>query len=147
MDLVIACDHAAFEAKEMLKTFLQDQGHNLIDVGTHSDARCDYPDYAQAGAKEVLTRQCLGIFLCGSGIGISMAANRFAGIRAALCRSANEAVLSKQHNNANVLCLGARINSSDELKTITLAWLNASFEGGRHTDRVNKFDSWGRQLC
>src|SRR5690606_1707131 len=112
-------------------------------VGTHTDARCDYPDFAQAGVKEVLSRQCLGIFICGSGIGISMAANRFAGIRAALCRSVKEAELSKQHNNANVLCLGARINSEEEIRAISEAWLSATFEGGRHSDRVAKFDQWG----
>lgn len=143
MELVIACDHAAFEAKEMLKAYLQEKGHQLTDVGTHNEARCDYPDFAQTGVKEVLSRQVLGIFLCGSGIGISMAANRFAGIRAALCRSVKEAELSKQHNNANVLCLGARINSAEEIRAITDAWLAASFEGGRHSDRVAKFDQWG----
>ncbi len=143
MELVIACDHAAFEAKEMLKAFLAQNGHTLHDVGTHSEARCDYPDYAQAAVKEVLARDCLGILLCGSGIGISMAANRFAGIRAALCRSVLEAQLSRQHNNANVLCLGSRINSDEEIKAITQAWLQASFEGGRHSGRVAKFDQWG----
>ncbi len=146
MDIVLACDHAAFEEKEMLKKHLLSLGHNLIDVGTNSNERCDYPDFAMAGAVEVLKLNCLGIFLCGSGIGISMAANRFAGIRAALCRSSKEAELSKQHNNANVLCLGARINSSDELVAITIAWLSSSFEGGRHLDRVTKFDGWGTKL-
>lgn len=145
MDLVIACDHAAFEEKEVLKQHLQSLGHNLVDVGTHSADRCDYPDFAKAGAQEVLKRQCLGIFLCGSGIGISMAANRFSGIRAALCRSVKEAELSKQHNNANVLCLGARISSIEEIISITDAWLKASFEGGRHSDRVSKFDEWGQK--
>ena len=146
MDIVLACDHAAFEEKEMLKKHLLSLGHNLIDVGTSSNERCDYPDFAKAGAVEVLKLNCLGVFLCGSGIGISMAANRFAGIRAALCRSVKEAELSKQHNNANVLCLGARINSSDELVAITNAWLNSAFEGGRHLERVTKFDGWGTQL-
>lgn len=143
MELVLACDHAAYEGKEMLKQHLQSLGHTIIDAGTNSSERCDYPDYARAGSKEVLARGCLGIFLCGSGIGISMAANRFSGIRAALCRSVVDAELSKQHNNANVLCLGARISSDSEIKKIVEAWLNSSFEGGRHSDRIAKFDVLG----
>lgn len=146
MDIVLASDHAAYEEKEMLKKHLLSLGHHPIDVGTNSIERCDYPDYAKAGAVEVLKRNCLGVFLCGSGIGISMAANRYAGIRAALCRSPEEAQLSKQHNDANVLCLGGRVNTADELIDITNSWLAASFEGGRHIDRVSKFNALGTKL-
>ena len=146
MQLVLGCDHAAFSEKEVLKSFLVALGHDVLDVGTHSSERCDYPDFAQIAVKEIHNKQCLGILLCGSGIGISMAANRFSDIRAALCRSVKEAELSRQHNNANVLCLGARINTVDELKEITSAWLSSSFEGGRHSDRVAKFNQWGTKL-
>lgn len=146
MQLVIGCDHAAFEEKEALKSFLIIKGHELHDVGTYSNERCDYPDFAEKAVKEIMARSCLGILLCGSGIGISMAANRFAGIRAALCRSPKEAELSRQHNDANALCLGARINSMQEIELITEAWLASTFEAGRHSDRIAKFDQWGTKL-
>tara|TARA_R110000868_G_scaffold86182_1_gene241709 strand:+ start:1109 stop:1549 length:441 start_codon:yes stop_codon:yes gene_type:complete len=146
MKLILGCDHAAFEEKEVLKSFLQTLGHDIVDVGTYSNERCDYPDFAEKAVKEILAQSCLGILLCGSGIGISMAANRFSDIRAALCRSVKEAELSRQHNDANVLCLGARINSSEELAEITSAWLKATFEGGRHSDRVAKFNNWGTKI-
>ncbi len=146
MQIVVGSDHAAFEAKEALKAFLANLKHEPIDVGTLSSERCDYSDFAKLGVAAVLERNCLGILLCGSGLGISMAANRYAGIRAAVCRSVLEAQLSRQHNDANILCLGSRINTQGEMEVITKAWLDASFEGGRHLDRIAKFDKWGEKL-
>lgn len=140
----MACDHAAFEGKEGLKKHLS-TNYEVVDLGTDSPERCDYPDYAAKLAKAVQEDPRPGILLCGSGIGISMAANRYKGIRAALCRTPNEAELSRQHNNANVLCLGARINSPEELIAITEAWFKAEFEEGRHTGRVAKFNELGEQ--
>ncbi|MBT7610427.1 MAG: ribose 5-phosphate isomerase B [Bacteriovoracaceae bacterium] len=145
MKIAIGCDHAAFEEKEQILTWLKDS-YEVSDCGTFTNERCDYPDFAKAVAAQVTTESILGILICGSGIGISMAANRYAGIRAALCRSVNEAELSKQHNNANVLCLGARITAVEEMKKIISAWFSAGFEEGRHTGRVAKFNDLGEIL-
>lgn len=145
MKISIGCDHAAFEEKEQLLNWLK-ESYEVSDCGTYSKERCDYPDFAKAVAKDVVTNSQPGILICGSGIGISMAANRYAGVRAALCRSVNEAELSKQHNNANVLCLGARISSLDEMKKIITAWFAAEFEKGRHTGRIAKFNDLGEKV-
>ncbi|CBW27795.1 ribose 5-phosphate isomerase [Halobacteriovorax marinus SJ] len=146
MKIYIGCDHAAFEEKEILKKFLTDLGHQIDDVGTHENSRCDYPDYASALAKGVVRDGVKGILLCGSGIGVSMVANRYKGARAALCRTEKDAILSIEHNNANILCVGARINTMDEIKSITKAWLGAEFQEGRHTDRVAMFNDIGEDV-
>ncbi len=146
MKIVIGCDHAAFELKEQVKNILQKKNFEVIDVGCYSNDRCDYPDYAKAGAIEILKNNCEGILLCGSGIGISMAANRYRGIRAALCRAPLDAEMAKKHNNANILFLGARQNSQTEIEQILDAWFGNSFEGGRHTDRVAKFNDLGEKI-
>ncbi|MBT3586767.1 MAG: ribose 5-phosphate isomerase B [Halobacteriovoraceae bacterium] len=143
MKLYLGCDHAAFEAKESLKKFLMEEGHQVEDLGAPSLERCNYPDYAAAVAKKVQETGEKGILLCGSGIGVSMVANRFKKIRAALCRTTVDAELSRQHNDANVLCVGARINSETEIQEITKAWFGASFEEGRHSDRIALFNNWG----
>lgn len=140
----MACDHAAFEGKEGLKKHLS-QKFEIIDLGTDSSERCNYPDFAIKFAKAFQSEPHLGILLCGSGIGISIVANRFKGIRAALCRTANEAELSRQHNDANVLCLGARINSPQELIAISESWFASQFEAGRHGDRLAIFENLGEE--
>jgi ribose 5-phosphate isomerase B len=145
MKIAIGCDHAAFEEKEQILNWLKET-YDVSDCGTFTNDRCDYPDYAKAVAKQVTSESIPGILICGSGIGISMAANRYAGVRAALCRSANEAELSRQHNNANVLCLGARITPIDDMKNIISSWFSAKFEEGRHTGRVAKFNDLGESL-
>ena len=142
MKLIIGSDHAAFEAKEFVKSALAGR-FDIVDVGTHSMDSCHYPTFAMVLAKEVVKNNCKGILLCGSGIGVSMVANRFAGIRAALCRSPQEATLSVEHNNANVLCLGARITPQEQLLSIVEAWFNASFAGGRHSERLELFNKLG----
>lgn len=144
--LIIGSDHAAFEAKELLKQHLQSQGFEIVDSGTHSSDRCDYPEYATKLCREVLQQKVEGILLCGSGIGVSMVANRYQGIRAALCRSVIDAEMARKHNNANVLCLGGRFNTQDELRAIVKSWLEHSFEEGRHADRINQFNLIGEKL-
>ena len=147
--LYLGADHAAFEAKEELKNYLLQKSSEwkIEDLGTHSAERTNYPTYASAMADKLANSETdLGILICGSGIGVSMVANRYKRIRAATCRSEKEAKLSRQHNNANVLCLGARINSIEELKSIIEAWLAAEFEGGRHAERVAMFNELGEDV-
>jgi len=148
MKVYIGCDHAAFAEKEAVKQFLLDLGHEVEDCGTLVNERVDYPDYASAVAKSILsTPDAKGILLCGSGIGVSMVANSYAGIRAALCRTVEEAKLSRGHNDANVLCAGARLVELETIKEMITAWLETPFEGGRHLDRVNKFVTLGEKLA
>lgn len=142
--LILATDHGAFEAKEELKKHLSSR-YDVIDVGTHSTESCNYPEFAIKLAKEVKKEKCFGILLCGSGIGVSIAANRFSGIRAALCRTTEEAMLSRQHNNANVLCLGGRITPLEDIKKIVDLWLKTEFEQGRHTQRIELFNNLGEK--
>jgi len=143
MKIVIGADHAAYDMKEVLKDFLLSKKFEVVDVGTHSADRVDYPDYAKKVCHEVLSQNIKGILICGSGIGVSMAANRFKGIRAALCRSPHDAEMSRKHNNANVLCLGSRFNSEAELKVIIETWFTHDFEDGRHAERLAKFENTG----
>lgn len=139
MKLGIASDHAGFELKEKLKAHLTSLGHEIQDYGTHSLDSTDYPDYAHPLARSVENKKNdLGILICGSGNGVCMAANHHQGIRAALAWNEEVAALARQHNNANVLCLPARYVSEEEAFSITDAYLNASFEGGRHERRVDK---------
>ncbi len=144
MKLWIGCDHAAFEAKEEIKNHLKAKGHDVEDVGTNSLESTHYPEYATKVARALQSDpDACGILLCGSGIGISMVANRYKHIRAALVRSTGEAELAKGHNNANVICLGARITPVQRMKEIVDAWLAASYEGGRHNLRLEMFDELG----
>ncbi len=137
MKIAIASDHAGFRLKNILiKHFTQ---HEFIDVGAHSEDSCDYPDYAVLAAEKVVSGEAdAGIVLCGTGIGISVSANKVRGIRAALCCNEFMAEMSRRHNDANVLALGARVIGDDLAIRITETWLNSSFEGGRHDRRVQK---------
>lgn len=143
MKLIIGCDHAAYSAKEELLDFLRQNKIEFQDIGTYSNERCDYPDFAKAVAKKVLREKLPGLLLCGSGIGVSIVANRFKGVRAALCRSEEEAKLSRQHNDANILCLGGRLSSKVEIEEMVKIFLKMEFEGGRHLDRLKKFEDLG----
>ncbi len=144
MKIYMGSDHAAFEEKELLKSFLKENGHEVIDHGPGSAERCDYPDFASLVAKSVAKdSSSVGVLLCGSGIGVSMVANRYKKIRAALVRNVEEAKLSRAHNDANVLCLGARLTPVAEIKEITKEWLAAPFEEGRHSGRIAKFNDLG----
>lgn len=144
MKILIGCDHAAFEEKEKVKAYLESKSFEVFDVGTNSNERCNYPDFAGALAKKISSGEFeKGVLLCGSGIGVSMVANRYSKARAALCRTEIDAKLSREHNNSNILCLGARINSLEEIKKIVDTWLSTEFEGGRHTDRISLFNDLG----
>lgn len=148
MKIYIGCDHAAFDEKEELRAFLHEAGHEVIDCGPNSADRVNYPDYAAKVAREVAgqnVEEVRGVLLCGSGIGVSMVANRFAGIRAALCRNAEEAKLSREHNNANIICMGARLISTEAMKEMLGVWLATPFEGGRHAERIAIFTDWGEK--
>ena len=143
MKIAIGSDHAAYEMKEITKNLLLSKNIEVIDYGTYSSDRTDYPDYAIKVSNEVLNQKITGILLCGSGIGVSIVANRFKGIRAALCRSANDAEMARKHNDANILCIGARMSTEVEVTKIIEAWLENNFEGGRHADRLKIFENLG----
>ena len=143
--LAIGADHGGFELKEAVKAHLAGQGVEVQDYGTASAESCDYPDFAQAVAQSVASGQhAAGILICKSGIGMSIAANKVAGVRAALVADAETAVNTRQHNNSNVLCLGANQTGAETAKGIVEAFVNTAFEGGRHTQRVDKLESAGR---
>ena len=134
----IGCDHAGFEVKEMIFNLLNEMGYEMIDFGTNSSESVDYPVYGIKVGESVASKQVdRGIVICGSGIGISIAANKVTGVRAALCSTVEHAVLSRKHNNANVLAIGARLTNNQQIKEIVINWLNTSFEGGRHQERIN----------
>ena len=140
MQLVIASDHGGYELKTELISYLQNKDLRLTDVGCASIDSVDYPDYAQLAIEEIAAGRCeRGILICGTGIGMSIVANRHMIIRAANCYDEHSAKMSREHNNANVLCLGARVLTSQDAMKIVDVWLNTEFGGGRHQRRINKF--------
>ena len=142
--IAIASDHAGYRLKEALKDYLRGEGHELEDFGTDSDEPVDYPDYIHPAAQSVAEgRNDLGIVLGGSGNGEAMVANKIRGVRCALCWNEESARLAKEHNNANMISIGARMVSGQEAVKIVAAWLNAAFEGGRHTRRIDKMNQFG----
>ena len=138
MKIVMASDHGGFDLKEILKEHLQNQGLEVIDLGCHDHQSVDYPDYGKLAARRVLEERCFGVILCGTGIGISISANKVKGIRAALCGEEYSARMARRHNDANILALGGRTTGSDLAKSILDAFLEEEFEGGRHAGRVEK---------
>ncbi len=139
MTIAIASDHGGFELKDILIDYLTEKGNAVINLGTDSPESVDYPDYAKACCDEVLSKRAdFGILVCGTGVGISIAANKIDGIRCGLCPSKEIAALVKQHNNANVIALGGRFTSPEEAKAIVDSYMGAQFEGGRHQQRVDK---------
>ena len=141
MNIAIACDHAAYDVKDKIKVYLENLNHIVTDLGTHTSDSVDYPSYGhEVGNYVVKNKVDRGIVICGSGIGISIAANKVKGVRAALCTSVMHAELSRKHNDANVLALGARLTNYDEIESIVKIWLKTDFEGGRHLDRINKIE-------
>jgi ribose 5-phosphate isomerase B len=139
MIIPIASDHAGFEAKEKVKKILEELGHMPVDFGTHSDDSVDYPDFAVQVAEKVDEGEHeQGILVCGSGQGMCMTANKFRNVRAALVYDDDSARLTREHNNANVLCLPGRQLNDDQLKKFVTTWLETNFDGGRHERRVNK---------
>jgi ribose 5-phosphate isomerase B len=139
MKIALGADHAGYQLKDQIKQHLEQQGISVWDEGTSSAESVDYPDYARAVAHDVSERRAdLGILVCGSGIGMAITANKVDGIRAANVSTEYEAQMSREHNNANVLALGARIISADEAFRIVDKWLATPFAGGRHERRVEK---------
>lgn len=140
MNIVIAVDHAGFNYKSDLIEVIKSMGHNVIDVGTDSNDSVDYPDFAEKASNIIACGQAdIGIFICGSGIGMSIAANKIKGIRAAVCWNVETAKLARNHNSANVLCLGERFLSLEECIEITKTFINTPLSSEeRHIRRVNK---------
>lgn len=138
MNIAIGSDHAGFERKKEIISMLQSAGNNIIDCGTYSTDSIDYPDIAESVAEQVLGKNILGILICGTGIGISIAANKIPGIRAAVCTDTFTAEMSRQHNDANILAMGARVLELSQMKEIIEIFIKTDFEGGRHQLRVEK---------
>src|SRR5437764_10798798 len=139
MKIALGADHAGFDLKQKVKQHLEQKGFQVDDRGTTSSDSVDYPDFARKVAEEVAGKQAdLGILVCGSGIGMAITANKVPGIRAANVSSAEEAQLSREHNDANVLALGARLLDQNSAFCIVDKWLTTSFAGGRHQRRVDK---------
>lgn len=137
--IAIGSDHGGYELKEHVKKHLQDKGIEVKDYGTYSEASVDYPDCAKPVCEAVQNGTAEnGILICGTGIGISIAANKYKGIRAALCGDVYSAEMTKRHNNANIICMGGRVIGRELAFMIVDTWMNAEFEGGRHADRIAK---------
>ena len=134
----IGCDNAALDLKNIIIRQLEERGLTVTDHGTYTPESCDYPDIAHDVAQAVEKENGTGILLCGTGIGMSMAANHHKGIRAALCTTELHAKLARRHNDANILCLGARMTGVELAKAIVEAFLTTGFEGGRHKRRIDK---------
>lgn len=138
MRIGIGNDHSAVEMKKEVMKFLQDLGYEVINYGTDSTENCDYPVYGEKVGRAVVAKEVdLGILICGTGVGISLAANKVKGVRAVVCSEPYSARLSRQHNNTNILAFGARVVGIELAKMIIEEWLNAEFEGGRHQRRVD----------
>ncbi|EJZ6928965.1 ribose 5-phosphate isomerase B [Listeria monocytogenes] len=137
MKIAIGNDHVGIELKPVIVAYLQDLGHEVDDFGAFSNERTDYPEYGKKVAESVAAgKSVLGILICGSGVGISIAANKVNGIRAVVCSEPYSAKLSREHNNTNILAFGSRVVGAELAKMIVQNWLDAEFEGGRHAKRV-----------
>ena len=141
MKIAVASDHGGFTLKEQVKAHLIERNLEVLDLGTHSEESVDYPAYGKACGEAVVNGEAdLGIIVCGTGIGISIACNKVKGVRCGLCTSVEMAHLTKQHNNANVLALGGRTTAPELAMQIVDEWLDTEFEGGRHQRRVDMLD-------
>jgi len=148
MVIAIAADHAGFHLKVLMVEFLKELGHDIVDLGTQSEEPVDYPDYARAVAQEILSRRVeRGILICGSGVGACAAANKFPGIRAAICHDTFSAHQGVEDDDLNVLCLGARVIGPELAKEIVRVWLSAAFSGAeRHCRRLAKIGQIEKEL-
>ena len=149
MNVAIGCDHAGLEHKAALAGFIAELGHTVVDFGCDTAEPCDYPDFASLVAGAVSSGKCgYGILLCGTGIGMSIAANKVAGVRAAVCWSEDTARLSREHNDANVLCLPARYSTIEDMKRWIKAWFATPFSGKeRHLRRIEKIHNLEKMCC
>ena len=137
--ICIASDHAGYDLKEKIKDFLINKDVSVVDLGPFSKASVDYPDYAKKAARRVLLKKSdAGILVCGSGTGMAITANKFKGIRAAQCYNKKSTILSRRHNNANIVCLGSRMLKKKDALIFVSSFLRTKFEAGRHQKRVNK---------
>lgn len=137
MKIAIGCDHVGYILKDDIIKYIQDLGYEVVDFGTNSTDRTDYPLYAEKVSKAVVNGECDGgILICGTGVGISIAANKVKGIRAACCSEPYSAKLSRNHNNSNILAFGSRVVGLELAKMIVYEWLRADYDGGRHEKRV-----------
>ncbi len=141
MKYYIGADHAGIEIKAFVKELFEKKGHEVEDLGPYDKTRVDYPDFAAKVCEAVLENdESKGILICGTGLGMSMAANKFDGIRAALCHNVFSATMAREHNDANILCLGERVSGYGMVESIVDAWDSNKFAGGRHTQRVEKIN-------
>jgi len=140
LKVAIGCDHGGFDLKEIVKSVLKELGHEIADQGCDSPDSVDYPNFAKAVGLLVKEGKCdRGILICGTGIGMSMAANRISGIRAALCHEMFSARMSREHNDANILCIGARVIGPGQAAETVRTWMTTDFAGGRHQRRIDLF--------
>ena len=138
MKIAIGNDHAAVKMKEEISAYLKELGHEVLNMGTDTEESCNYPEYGEKVARAVAAGEAdCGVLICGTGVGISIAANKVKGIRAAVCSEATTARLVKEHNNANIIAFGARVIGIETAKDIVKAYLEADFEGGRHQKRID----------
>lgn len=145
--IIIGSDHAGFPLKEVVKQYLAEMGYAVTDAGTDSPANVDYPDFGAIVAQRVSAGEFdRGILVCGSGVGMSIVANKFPGVRAALCLDEETARMSRLHNDANILVLAGRRTEEAAAKSIARLWLNTEFEGGRHQGRLDKIAAIGKRL-
>jgi ribose 5-phosphate isomerase B len=148
MKIALGSDHRGFHSKQRLKAFLAELGHDVVDCGTPSDASCDYPDFAVPACLLVAQHKAdRGILMCGSGIGMTMTANKVSGIRAALCHDELTAEMSRRHNDANVLCLAADLLGDELIRRMVEVWLSSPFDAGRHARRVEKIMAAEKAMC
>ena len=146
MKIAIAADHGGFELKDSMVEYIKSLGNEVVDLGTNSADSVDYPDYAKKVCEEIQKGNSdLGILICGTGIGMSLAANKFEGIRAACVSDVYSAEMSRNHNNANVLCFGARVIGDEVAKLIIKTFLENEFEAGRHQRRVDKIMAFEKE--
>ena len=149
MNVALSSDHRGYHAKEQIKAYLTEAGYTVQDFGCDAPASCDYPDTALAGARSIASGKSeRGIFFCGTGIGMSMSANKVRGVRAALCHDELTAEMSRRHNDANVLCLPADLLGDELIRRVVDVWLRTDYEGGRHARRIQKitdFENNGQQ--
>jgi ribose 5-phosphate isomerase B len=141
MKVALGADHAGYPMKERVKAFLQELGVAFEDLGTHSEESVDYTDFGKGVARKVSDGSCeRGILICGTGLGMSMAANRFRGVRAALANDLFSAIMSRRHNDANILVIGGRLIGDTLARQLVKTWLETPFDGGRHQRRLEKMD-------
>lgn len=139
--ILIGSDHAGFALKQLFVDFLERGSNEVLDVGCHAETSCDYPDFARDLCRRIVAGEAdRGILICGTGLGMSMAANRFPGIRAALCTTEFHARMSREHNDANVLVLGGRVTGTELALSILKTWMETPFQGGRHQRRIDLID-------